>query len=478
MIALRAEEIAGIVGGRLHLVGPDALVSGAASVDSRAVEPGGLFVGVVGEHVDGSDYAAAAVEAGAALALTGRDVDAPSIVVDDPVRALGQIAAEVVRRLPETTLIALTGSQGKTSTKDLIRQILQRHGETVATAGNLNNEIGVPMTVTRADAGTQYLIVEMGARHIGNIAYLCGIAPPDIGVVVNVGVAHIGEFGSKERIATAKGEIVEALSSDGCAILNADDPLVAAMSTRTDASVRTFGESADAGVRLTELRTTADGEPEFVLEHRGARAAVHLRMLGTHQATNAAAAASVALAAGIGFDSVADALNSATTASGARLERHDLPNGVALINDAYNANPDSMRSAISTLCTLAASHGGRSIAVLGEMRELGASAEEEHRLLGAYAAEAGVDELVLVGDGASAIADGWDGAPVHRVDDADEAVRTVERLAVEAAVVLVKASLTVGLQRVAHELLVRARHTSPGPTTNGHKGADERTSSR
>ena len=478
MIPLRTAEIADIVGGSLHRVEPDVFVTGAATVDSRSIQRGGLFVGVVGERVDGNDFAAAAVDAGAAVALTSREVDAPSIIVDDPVQALGLIAAEVVRRLPETTVVALTGSQGKTSTKDFVRQILEQHGTTVATEGNLNNEIGVPITVTQADERTRYLVVEMGARHIGNIAYLCGIAPPAIGLVVNVGVAHIGEFGSKERIARAKGELVEALPAAGHAVLNADDPLVSAMRERTEATVRTFGESASADVRLSDVRTTADGEPEFVLEHGAERDRVRLRMLGMHQAMNAAAAAAVALTVGVSFADVVGGLNAATTASSARLERHELANGVVLINDAYNANPDSMRSALTTLQTVAASRGGRAIAVLGEMRELGSSADDEHRLLGAYAAEAGIDELVLVGDGAGSIADGWTGAPVRRTDDVDQAVQAVEDLVGPGDVVLVKASLTIGLQRVARELLDRARHTAPGPTTSGRPGVDERTSSR
>lgn len=478
MIPLTAGEIAAIVDGRLHRVEPDVVVRGAAAVDSRAVEPGGLFAGVVGEHVDGSDYAAAAVEAGAALALTGREVDAPSIVVDDPVRALGLVATEVVRRLPDVTIVGITGSQGKTSTKDLVRQLLQRHGETVATEGNLNNEIGVPITVTRADERTRYLVVEMGARRIGNIAYLCGIAPPDIGVVVNVGVAHIGEFGSKQAIAMAKGELVEAVPPGGDAVLSADDPLVAAMRSRTSGAVHTFGGAADAGVRVTEVRSTADGEPLFTLEHGGDRAAVRLRMLGLHQAMNAAAAASVALTLGVEFPAVVDALNAATSTSAARLERHQLADGALLINDAYNANPDSMRSALTTLRTVADSRGGRAIAVLGEMRELGASALDEHRRLGAYASESGVDLLVLVGEGAAPIADGWQGSPVRRTADADEAVRVVDGLIGPRDVVLVKASLTIGLQRVARDLVDRARHTAPGPSKSGQPAADERTSSR
>lgn len=476
MIPLRAEEIAELTGGRPHAVDPAAVVSAPAAVDSRRVEPGGLFVAVPGERVDGHDFARQAVEAGAALVLASRPVDAPCVVVEDTVTALGAVAAEVVRRLPATRVLALTGSQGKTSTKDLLRQLLEPHGETVATEGNLNNEIGVPLTVTRARPGTAFLVVEMGATRIGNIAYLCRIARPDVGVVLNVGVAHLGGFGSREGIARAKGELVEALSAAGRAVLNTDDPLVAAMSVRTVAPTRWFGADERADVRVSDLRSTADGEPEFALTHERERGEVHLRMLGLHQATNAAAAVAAALAAGIPFTAAVDALGSATTASVARLERHELAGGVLLINDAYNANPDSMRSALTTLRTVAEPRAGRSIAVLGEMRELGPASAEEHRLLGAYAADSGIDELVLVGDGAEPVAEGWSGAPVHHADDADQAVRVVEDLLRPGDVVLVKASLTIGLQRVARELVRRAGHTASGPA--GPEGADEGTVSR
>ncbi|HLR85219.1 MAG TPA: cyanophycin synthetase, partial [Nocardioidaceae bacterium] len=248
--------------------------------------------------------------------------------------------------------------------------------------------------------------------------------------------------------------------------------------SRTGATVCTFGDEAEADVRVSDVRSSAEGEPVFELHHRDERATVRLRMLGMHQAMNAAAATAMALTLGVSFADVVDALNAATPASAARLERHELADGVALINDAYNANPDSMRSALTTVRTLADSRGGRAIAVLGEMRELGSSAYDEHRDLGAYAREIGVDELVLVGTGAEPIADGWSGAPVRRVPDAGEAVNAVEGLLRRNDVVLVKASLTIGLQRVARDLVDRARHTAPGPAVNGPTGADERTSSR
>ena len=220
MIAMTTAEIAEVVGGVAH---GDATVTGPAFFDSRAVEPGGLFLAVAGERVDGHAYAEGAVAAGAAAVLGSRPTGVPTVVVDDPVVALGLLARHVRDRLPDLTVLALTGSQGKTGTKDYLAQVLAAAGETVATAGNLNNEIGVPVTVLRASETTRFLVVEMGARGVGHISYLCGIARPTIAGVLNVGTAHLGEFGSRETIAVAKGEIVEGLPADGVAVLNQDD---------------------------------------------------------------------------------------------------------------------------------------------------------------------------------------------------------------------------------------------------------------
>lgn len=475
MIALSTGEIAGLLGGQLHGGDPETMVTAPAAVDSRAVEPGGLFVAIAGEHVDGHDYAAQAAAAGAALALATRPLDVPCVVVDDASEALGQLAAEIVRQLTGATVIGITGSQGKTSTKDLLRQILTPHGPTVATKGNLNNEIGVPLTVTRATEQTRFLVVEMGARHIGNIAYLCGIAPPDIGVVLNVGLSHVGEFGSQAGIATTKGELVEALTADGRAVLNADDELVSAMAARTRAPALTFGESAGAGVRITHLASTPDGEPTFALEYAGDRANVRLAMLGQHQAFNAGAAAAAALAAGVSLDDVAAQLNAATNESAWRMERIELPGDVLLINDAYNANPDSTRAAISTLATLGEAREGRTIAVLGEMRELGEASVAEHRAIGELAGRLDIDQVIVVGPEAAPIADGWSASGgLSVVPDAAAAVAAAESAAGPGDVILVKASRATGLERVARDLQDRARHTCPGSS----QGADERTSSR
>ncbi|MDQ4008962.1 MAG: UDP-N-acetylmuramoyl-tripeptide--D-alanyl-D-alanine ligase, partial [Actinomycetota bacterium] len=310
MIPLSLTEVADAVGGRVHLAeGEDAAsvrVTGPAFVDSRAPEPGGLFVAVAGEHVDGHEFAQGAVEAGAAAALVSRPVaDVPCVVVEGPggpdspdspdspdcvVPALGRLATAVLHRLPRCQVVGITGSQGKTSAKDLLAQVLDAAGPTVATSGSYNNEVGLPLTVLHADAETRFLVLEMGARHVGDIGYLTSLARPDVSVVLNVGVAHLGEFGSREGIAQSKGELVEALAEDGVAVLNADDPLVAAMASRTRGRVVTFGVSAGADVRVRDLSVDERGRPRFTLAAGEDSAEVALPLLGEHQAANAAAA--------------------------------------------------------------------------------------------------------------------------------------------------------------------------------------------
>ncbi|KAA1417922.1 UDP-N-acetylmuramoyl-tripeptide--D-alanyl-D-alanine ligase [Nocardioides humilatus] len=457
MIPMRLAEIAEVVGGVVHGDGnaPEVLVTGPAYVDSRSPVSDGLFLAVVGERVDGHDYAA-----GAHAVLGSRPTDAPTVVVPDPVEALGRLARHVVDRTPATVL-ALTGSQGKTGTKDYLAGILRRlagDDAVVATEGNGNNEVGVPLTVLRAGADTRFLVVEMGARGIGHIAYLCGIAPPRIAAALNVGTAHVGEFGGREQIAQAKGEIVEALPADGAAVLNADDPLVAAMAPRTAARVVTFGSEGDmrwSGLVLDEL-----GRPGFVLEHGGESAAVQLLQTGVHQAQNAAAAAAMALAAGFPLADVAGALSATPAASRWRMELHERPDGMVVINDAYNANPDSVRAALEALTAIGEKRGRRTIAVLGEMKELGEEHDAGHRAVGADAARLGVAVVVVVGEPASGIGDailasgeGDDAPEVIRTEGRDAALAWLRQNAGAEDVVLVKASRGAALEWVAEGLV-------------------------
>ena len=456
MIALTLAEVALVVGG---VVDPpdrsDVVVSGPAFLDSRRPEPAGLFLAIDGEHVDGHDYAAAAVEGGAAAVLGSRTTGLPMVVVTDVQRAVQQLAAEVLRRLrranPALRVVAITGSQGKTSAKDMLAAVLGDAGSTIATFQSFNNELGLPLTVLRADAGTAYLVLEMGARGIGHIAQLCAIAAPDVSVVLNVGLAHVGEFGSRDAIAQAKGEIVEALGQDGVAVLNLDDPRVAAMTGRTVASVLTFGRSPEADVRLDSLEIDDLGRASFELENAGRRERVALRLLGGHQAMNAAATAAVGVALRLPLEKVAGSLGGIEVLSPWRMELRERADGLIVVNDAYNANPDSMRAALETLAGIGRRTGRRTVAVLGEMRELGDAAEAEHRTVGSLATELGIDRVVVVGQGARAIAQTALGASFYAsVAEAGEAVRDNVG---GADVVLVKASRAAALERLVRVLL-------------------------
>lgn len=453
MIATTLADIARLTGGELPR-GQDrdgaVRVDGPVTIDSRQVPAGGLFAALAGERVDGHDFAVAAHEAGAAAVLATTRVDAPCVVVPDVTVALGQLARALLDQIRDTvTVVAITGSQGKTGVKDLVAHLLEPSGPTVAAVGSFNNELGVPLTVLRADAGTRYLVLEMGARGIGHIAQLCAIAPPDIGVVLNVGSAHLGEFGSGAAIAEAKGEIVEALTPEGVAVLNADDPVVAAMAVRTVARVLTFGHAGN--VELSDVRLTADGEPTFRLRHGEASVTTSVPLVGAHHGINAAAAAAVALAAGLDLATVGQRLATARERSAMRMARNTRADGVLVIDDTYNANPESMAAALR-----AAAHvrgpNRRLVAVLGEMLELGPDGPSRHRQIGELAAELDVDLVVAVGAGAAAIADGA-GERATWVPDVDEAVRVVSAWLLPDDVVLVKASRGAHLERVTSALL-------------------------
>lgn len=462
MIPLSAAEIAAITG--VAAASQDAahvIVTGPVVIDSRQAGPGALFAALPGEHADGHDFAPAAVARGAAAVLAARPLPqlpgVPVIVVDDVTAALGALAHAVLGRLPEVTVVGITGSSGKTSTKDLTAAVVEHLGATVAPEGSLNNELGLPLTVLRADAGTRYLVLEMSARGIGHIAYLCGIAPPRIGAVLNVGRAHAGEFGSVDAIAKAKGELVEALPADGVAILNRDDAQVAAMARRTGARVVTFGLGAGAGIGATGIRLDELGRGSFLMTMAGGSADVRLRLHGGHQVANALAAAAIAAELGMDVAAIAAALSDATARSKKRMELHERPDGVLVVNDAYNANPDSTRAAIEALAHLM-SAGRRGFAVLGYMAELGDIADASHEEAGLLAARAGVTGLIAVGEQAAPVLagaraqPGWTGEAIA-VPNASVAIDELRNRLRPGDVVLVKASKSAGLWEVADGLL-------------------------
>jgi UDP-N-acetylmuramoyl-tripeptide--D-alanyl-D-alanine ligase len=457
VIELTLGDVAQIVGGTLHEADPATVVTGTVEFDSREVRPGGLFLALPGERVDGHDYVAKALDAGAVAAIVTRPVAGPAIQVADGFAALAALAAAVIRRLPEVTVIGVTGSSGKTSTKDVLAQLLARLGPTVAPPGSFNNELGHPYTVLRATRETRYLILETSARGIGHIRFLTEIAPPQIGVVLNVGSAHLGAFGSRDAIAQAKGELIEALPAGGVAILNVDDPLVTAMAARTSARIVTFGTTKDADVRAENVTLDELGRPTFVLARNGARAAVTLRLVGGHQVSNALAAGAVALECGMPLSDVAAALAAATPVSRWRMEITERADRVLVINDAYNANPESMRAALTALAAVARSRraaGGRSFAVLGPMAELGPNEGAAHEEVGRLAARLEVSRVVAVGeqarpiDHSAALEGSWNGESSW-VPDVDAAVALLRAELRAGDVVLVKASRAASLERVA-----------------------------
>ena len=483
MIELTLADIARVTGGRLHRASGDERITGSVEFDTRAVTAGGLFVALPGERVDGHDFAAAAVAADAAGVLAAREVDAPAVIVP-PVSGtsssyvlaadadgagagvlagLAALARHVVDTLSSTigsgaglSVVGITGSSGKTSTKDLTAHLLEAAGPTVAPPGSFNNELGHPWTALRATPETRHLVLELSARGPGHVAALCRVAPPRIGVVLNVGSAHLGEFGSREAIAQAKGELVEALPADGVAVLGADDPVVAAMAQRTAARVVHTGRAPAATVRAVDEHLDDAGRATFRLVTPVGETPVTLGLHGAHHVDNALAAAAVALESGLDLDTVAARLATAAPRSRWRMELTERPDGVRVLNDAYNANPESMRAALATLAAM----GGRHTAVLGVMAELGDDAPRAHTELGREVARTGVQRLVVVGgDGPVAAlheAAAAGGVDSHLVPDAAAAADMISAGVAPGDVVLVKASRSAGLERVA-EVLVQGR---------------------
>ncbi len=461
MIPLRLSEIAQITGGQIHHAfeapGMDPLVDGPVVTDSREADAGSLYIARIGEAMDGHQFVAAARAQGAVAALTSRAVtDLPCVVVQDVQAAFVSLARALVGLNTCTTVIGITGSSGKTSTKDLLSSVLERHGETVSNVGSLNSEVGVPLTICRITPTTAYLVLEMGARGIGHIRYLTEIAPPRIGVVLNVGTAHLGEFGTREAIGTAKAELVQALPAAGFAILNADDPIVSGMARHTQAQVIWVGRSAQASVRAIDVCLDPQARASFTLVASEGSAPVALGLHGEHHVANALAVAAVALTVGMPLPAIASALGDARPVSRWRMEVHQRADGVTLVNDAYNANPDSMRAALEALATMGQGH--RTWAVLGEMRELGPEAITEHDIVGRLAVRLNVSRLVAVGQGtqpidAGARREGASGVESTWVPDLDAAYELLQSQLAPGDVVLLKSSRDAGLRWLGDRLL-------------------------
>jgi len=454
-------------------VGPDIVI------DTRKVTPGALFIALPGTRVDGHDFTQAAQGAGAAAVLTTRNTEEqlPHLIVDDGQAGLSRLARHVVATERERGMrtIALTGSSGKTSTKDMLAQLLEIFGPVVATVGSFNNEIGVPLTACRSREDTAFLVSEMGARGLGHIAWLTSIVTPDVAMVLNVGTAHLGEFGSREAIAQAKGEIVESLSADGWAVLNAADDLVAGMSPRTRGHIAWFSPDAshrrpDAEIEVWAESIHADDldRHSFILAVRRGestwRSPVRLTTMGAHQVANAVAATAAALGALAMSDEIddqtvsriAEALSNAVSRSAMRMQLRERADGLVLVEDCYNANPDSMAASLATMghvleARRARDPQTRGVAVLGDMLELGRDSARLNAQSGRRAAQAGFDVVIAVGDEAENIAEGARAGGAHVI------VSTVEGASGSLGwtshdVVLLKASRGLALERVGREV--------------------------
>ncbi|MDR1295246.1 MAG: UDP-N-acetylmuramoyl-tripeptide--D-alanyl-D-alanine ligase [Bifidobacteriaceae bacterium] len=462
---MTARDVATWTGGVLAGA-PNGLRVTSCTLDSRTASPGALFVAVVGDRVDGHDFATAAARAGARLALVERPVPGPHVLVADTAGALGDLARAHLaalrsdgrrHRAPSVRVVAVTGSVGKTTTKDLLARVCGVLGPTTAAKGSYNNQFGLPLTILAATPETEFLVVELGANHAGEIAALAAIATPDIGIVLGVAPAHLGEFGSIEAIAAAKGELPAGLGPDATAVLNGDDLWVAAMPTPAKRLI--FGTSPDAGVRARAVVTDARGHVSVDIDTPKGPLHLATALVGAHHGINVVAAAAGGIALGATPEQIGDALNGAGADSRHRMALIDLPGGVRLLDDAYNANPASSAAALAALTETAVATGAQSWAVLGEMLELGSHSVEAHLALGRLAATLGVTRLIAVGEGARPIATGalaagmgpqavefWDPAPGPQ-----EIMEAVEAEATN-TVILIKGSLRVGLWRLADAL--------------------------
>jgi UDP-N-acetylmuramoyl-tripeptide--D-alanyl-D-alanine ligase len=453
MIALKASDIAQIIGGELK--GSDINVNAAPVFDSSQATAGSIFLALQGEKTDGHNFIADAFARGAVLAIVSVASPERCIVVPDVLTALNKLAAHVRDQLKDLQVIALTGSQGKTTTKDLLQHILESVGKTVAPVGNFNNELGTPITLLQCDETTKFCILEMGARHVGDIAQLCEMARPNIGMVLRVGSAHIGEFGSAEAVAKTKSEMISSLAPEAIAILGDYDSYTPKMKSLHTGRVITFGETTSSEVRATDIEIR-EGRPHFDLVTPAGRAAVGLRIVGIHQVSNALAAAAAATAVGASIDQIAGALSTAEVHSKWRMEIQEIGN-LVLINDSYNSSPESAEAALRTLALFAQERGGQSWAFLGKMHELGASSEASHADIGTLASELGIDHLVCIASAeyASKLAAN-SATAIHLFEKKEDALHLVEEMK-SGDVVIVKASRAEHFEDLAHGIEEKIR---------------------
>jgi UDP-N-acetylmuramoyl-tripeptide--D-alanyl-D-alanine ligase len=446
MKRLTVQQVADLSGGRVMQGAPNSMVT-AVSTDTRSIPPGALFIALGGERFDAHDFLAKAVEAGAGALLVSRAVDGvtvPVVEVDDTLIGLLQLA-KGYRKLIETKAVVITGSNGKTSTKDMIRAVLGRRFAVTATRGNLNNHIGLPLTVLSTEADDDFGIWEIGMNHHGEIAPLAEITAPDIGVITNIGTAHIGNMGSREGIAQEKGMLAEAMTEKGVLVLNANDEFASSIGSRTSARVVEAGIEAGQ-VRATDLEVLDTGTG-FTLTIGNDSAEVRLPIPGRHMVSNAVIAAAVGHEAELPLDEISKALTQVSLTPG-RLQILEHA-GVKIINDAYNANPDSMRVSLTTMGAM--KPNGKTFALLGEMGELGQGAEIAHREIGLLAVSEGFDHICSVGDGARAYTDRLAADAdqvVHHFASREEAADFLKQTATAGDLVLLKGSRSAAMDTI------------------------------
>jgi UDP-N-acetylmuramoyl-tripeptide--D-alanyl-D-alanine ligase len=465
MINVSAHELAMILSAQLVGDG-NVLVSASAETDSRLVSSGSIFFAKPGEQADGHDFVEDARLRGAAVAVVEHQVDVgiAQLVVANTVDALGALASWLIGELKangKLKVVGITGSNGKTTTKNMLAAILSQVGKTIAPIESFNNKVGAPISILRAELDTDFLVVEMGAEGLGSIAYLAKMARPDVAVILKVGMAHAGEFGGIETTAKIKGELAEALEEGSRVVLNADDCMVAAMKDRTKASVKWFGTSSDADYWASDTSLSKTGT-SFVLHWPDASdSSVQLSILGEHHIMNALAAAAVSSLLGASKSQIVGALEAIELAERWRMQRFVRPDGVTIINDSYNASPDSMKAALQTLAQLGRM-GSRTIAVLGEMAELGQYSKQEHDSIGRLVVRLNIDQLVVVGDGAKLIHMGasqegsWDGESQFFPSIA-EALGYLRGILADGDTVLVKSSKSANLRFLGDDLMEVAK---------------------
>lgn len=461
MIPLHLSDMAQILDGKV-IGDASVLATGTVETDSNKVSSGSIFFAKPGEKTDGHRFLSHARQNGAVFAVVEHEVEdvIPQLMVKDTVVALGKLATWLVSELRthgNLRVVGITGSNGKTTTKNMLREILGRVGPTIAPVDSFNNKVGAPVSILRADLETAFLVVEMGAEGLGSIEYLTRMADPDIGVILKVGLAHVGEFGGIENTAQIKSELATSLRPDASLVLNFDDSYVRKMSEKTVAEVHWFGTTADSNYFATDIESAVDGTSYTMNWPDGSRDRVRLEILGEVQVMNALAASAVAHLLGASKSQVIDALESMKLAERWRMQRTVTPSGVTVINDAYNASPDSMKAALQTLAQLGRL-GSRTIAVLGEMAELGEFARAEHDSIGRLVVRLNIDQLVVVGEGAKLIHMGasqegsWDGESEY-FTSIDDALGYLRGILTNGDTVLVKSSKSANLRFLGDQLM-------------------------